>query len=1177
MWAGVMMKADWGESTVVVNRYRSFRRVYFIDAGVDDSSQLLAQMQPGDIGVRLPYGARALDTMVEYMATHPQPDAVALIAHGEPGAFQLGGQHINTQALMRDQSLWLRIGQYLGHRGSLALFSCRLAQGEKGQQFLKQLARISGIAHIAASARTLSPQKGWWLNIRHGVPSQDVDVMVSRFSHYPHALASTDIHFTFDKASIEGKTAVETHDGLTMRVTAPGIPSVSFKGGMFAMEAAKAKNSLIEVQFDQPVVLNDLFIRVIRLKDGSYGGTTFLYQTDAGEDKTSFYKTSSSHKRASFDQPFQTLTMEQVNPNFENSEYGIRWLLDYLKVTPVPQFESARYDADSGILTVEGRYFASQSNGDDIDASKITLVGQGGKSYTLTKASSGELSSDQQFSLQLSSADQAALTALMNQNGVAAFDDSAYQLHFAEGFNTPLPKVSISAPSTSSPVTVSGISPVDVTEAAYNMESGTLTISGRGFAVDPNADDIDAQSITLIGTGGERYTLSDTADVELMSEQRFQLSLSDQDQQALRAIWDQSGTQAHDATAYQVELSTGFMTARPGASGTSSVTVGQVPVADMVEVNYSTASGLLTVTGHDFMAQADGSDINVSYLTITGANGRAYTLSDSSDVALTDPQHFSVQLSDQDRAAVSRLLNENGLKAFDGTPYQLSAGAGFMPVRDWISDAAVNTFEVTDVAPVVFSGFHYDMATGLLSVDGSGFVADMSAADIDTSLLALVGAGGERYTLTDTADVELMSDQRFQLSLSDQDQQALRDLFDRSGDSAFDDTAYQIEWQQGVILARPGTSGKASLEAVNVPQPAIESARYDVKTGQLDVVGSGFLHVDDQLDVDASKITLVGDNGHDFTLMNTSDVNIKSSTSFTLTLSASDQKEVIAFLNQNGTVAQDSTAYSVKAASGFMVARDQVADVANNRLTVFNIADPDSQPTPDTTPDPQPTPGIDSGPAPRPDPDTNPNPHPTPGTDPDPAPRPDPEPQPNDGDNGDNIPDVEQASVTSLVFLETPMPISQPNNAPATYVSLSTDEGNMLQDVMQQDALHDLPTSMKMPMGMLTFKAVVLTGQVANFQLVVNDDLGVDGYWKQDAQGEWVNLASEAMGGDMVKFDDHLMLTFSIMDGGEFDGDGEANGQIVDLGAPGRWVEPPMPFDETHHGHDHFDWFTLTD
>jgi hypothetical protein len=96
-----------------------------------------------------------------------------------------------------------------------------------------------------------------------------------------------------------------------------------------------------------------------------------------------------------------------------------------------------------------------------------------------------------------------------------------------------------------------------------------------------------------------------------------------------------------------------------------------------------------------------------------------------------------------------------------------------------------------------------------------------------------------------------------------------------------------------------------------------------------------------------------------------------------------------------------------------------------------------------------------------------------------------------------------------------------------------------------------------MPLGLISFSATVGLSGVAGvgttetFSLYVDSDLGVNGYWKQDSNKTWVNLASEVYGGQLVTEGGKTRLDFQITDGGQFDADHTVNGTIEDPGAAG--------------------------
>lgn len=170
--------------------------------------------------------------------------------------------------------------------------------------------------------------------------------------------------------------------------------------------------------------------------------------------------------------------------------------------------------------------------------------------------------------------------------------------------------------------------------------------------------------------------------------------------------------------------------------------------------------------------------------------------------------------------------------------------------------------------------------------------------------------------------------------------------------------------------------------------------------------------------------------------------------------------------------------------------------------------------------------------------------------------------------NGDGVADSLQSGVTSVPFLNTNTAQSNPGSATAVFVTLvagatdgkvdSTNGGVVtLSNVRQLDAPADLPTDFNMPLGLIAFNSTVGLSGVAGagvaetFSLYVDAALAVNGYWKQNTAGTWVNLASEVYGGQIASEGGKTRLDFTLTDGGEFDADGVINGTIVDPGAAG--------------------------
>lgn len=162
--------------------------------------------------------------------------------------------------------------------------------------------------------------------------------------------------------------------------------------------------------------------------------------------------------------------------------------------------------------------------------------------------------------------------------------------------------------------------------------------------------------------------------------------------------------------------------------------------------------------------------------------------------------------------------------------------------------------------------------------------------------------------------------------------------------------------------------------------------------------------------------------------------------------------------------------------------------------------------------------------------------------------------------NGDGIPDIQQSEVASVPFRNTQQ-VSQDPDAPVVFVTLVGGSENgvprsessvKITSAQQLDAPADKPADLAMPLGLIGFTAVAASsGSTETFSLLIDGDIAINGYWKQNTQGTWVNLASAEYGGRVVTENGKTRLDFTITDGGQFDDDGKADGIISDPGAPG--------------------------
>ena len=135
--------------------------------------------------------------------------------------------------------------------------------------------------------------------------------------------------------------------------------------------------------------------------------------------------------------------------------------------------------------------------------------------------------------------------------------------------------------------------------------------------------------------------------------------------------------------------------------------------------------------------------------------------------------------------------------------------------------------------------------------------------------------------------------------------------------------------------------------------PKITGATYDIVTGKLTVTGINFSDKSGTAnDIDASMFSFTGEASDSYTLTDTANVDVTSSTEFTLPLSATDKAKVNVLINKSGSVSNDGTVYNLAAAEDWNTGAKASLIIADSTTAItaskINIA-PTINGVPDTT------------------------------------------------------------------------------------------------------------------------------------------------------------------------------------------------------------------------------------
>ncbi|MCZ8220948.1 MAG: SwmB domain-containing protein, partial [Acidovorax sp.] len=813
-----------------------------------------------------------------------------------------------------------------------------------------------------------------------------------------------------------------------------------------------------------------------------------------------------------------------------------------------PTITSATYDASTQVLTVTGTNLAKTVGAtNDITVSKLTIVGEGAATRTLSTTGNVEVTSATSFSVTLSGADIAAVEALLNKNGTTSTGGSTYNLVAADDWNSVITGSDI-ADGTNA-LTVSNVAVPAITSATYDASTGALVVTGTGFSSLAGAvNDIVASKFSLQGEGGASYTLTTTGNVEITSATSFTLSLSAADQAAVNLIVNKNGTSSTNATTYNL------VAAEDWAAGTDAavviadltgngITASNVAVPAITALTYNVTTGVLTGTGTGFASAAGAlNDIIANKLTLLGQGGSTYILTDTGNVDITSATSFTLTLSATDKAAAALLFNKDGTASLGGTTYNVAFA------EDWEAgaDVSVTIADLTGNGVTVAGNDPNAPVFASASANGASLVLTYTdASDLDavnppaTGAFAVVSGGiantvtgvavnAAAKTVTLTLGTPVDYGQSVTVAYTDptagNDANAIQDIQGNDAASLGVTTV-----TNNTLDTTPPVVSTATVNGNQLVLSYTEATTLDAvntaPVGAFAVMAGGF----------ANAVTGVAVNAA-----------AKTVTLALTTAVVAGQSVTISYTDPTG----GNDANAVQDAAGNDAVSFTATAVTNLTPT---IPDPEPEPTPPTpVPPTPPTPGVpDNDGIPGPVEDL------TPG-----IPGPGGNTTPGDG-NGDGIKDSEQPSVGSVGFVLSPTGESNPGNAPPTFTTLVASSTNgkvgsgtdnaRITSLKQLDAPQDLPEGLQTPIGLVSFTVELAQGKNSeSFSLYLDPALGVNGYWKQDAGGTWVNLASEPYGGKMVMEGGRVRLDFQIVDGGQFDADGKADGIITDPGAPGH-------------------------
>ncbi|WP_067102664.1 DUF4347 domain-containing protein, partial [Marinomonas atlantica] len=934
-------------SKAIMSDYRGLlstsNEVYFIDASVPDSDTLIAGLDDNAEIVFIESNEDGVLKMAEYLDGRTDIDGVHVISHGSNGAVYLGDSTLNNANLTQYQDALATIGSAMAEDGDILLYGCSIAEDENGLAFIQALADLTQ-ADVAASDDLTGAHGDGELERQIGHIENFSQGLTKAFDSYQYDLAT----FTMDGSGSAPYT--ETVSGVTMTITAAGGVTTGNFGNQYGtidnILGVSGSPTSLNISFNTAIDVTSMVLA----NDFNSPDITFKVTPNTG---SAVNQTISLDSGQVVSLGFIGITSMTIAYDPSANYNGYIDTIVFTLPPSDPTITSSTYNASTGVLVVTGTNFTADA-GADVIANKLTLTGEGGATYQLTDTADVEITSATQFMLTLSAIDQAAVNQMLNKNGSSSTGGTTFNLDAAAGF---MPASAATSDATNA-ITVSNVAAPTVTSAAYDYSTGVLTVTGTGLLKASGAtNDIDVTKLTIMGEGGDTRTLT-SSDVEITDGTSFSVTLNTADRLAVNALLNKDGTASDGATNYNIaaveDWNTGADAAVSIADTTSNaITVSNYAAPAITSATYDYNSNQLVLTGTNFVAKSgETNDVDVSLFTITGEGGAPYTLTSATDVDISSATSATITLSGADIQNIEALLNKDGTtSATAGTTFNLSAEDNWMaggPASANISDATTGVTVSNYAVPAITSAtFNYD--TGVLTATGTNFVSTAGATnDIDVTKLTLTGEGPATYTLTGS-NVEITSSTQFSVTLAGSDLINARTLLNKDGTaSATSSTTFNLaaaeDWMVGAPAGNTVADATSGVTVSNYTAPVITSTTYDASTGVLVLTGTHFVGKSGGVnDIDASLFTFTGESAATYTLNDTTDVEITSGTTATITLSTTDKLNVNGLLNANGTASNTSnTTYNVAAADNWMAG----APAANNTVdattdvTVSNVAAP---------------------------------------------------------------------------------------------------------------------------------------------------------------------------------------------------------------------------------------------
>lgn len=162
-----------------------------IDSGIEHLQDLIQGVNSNTEVVLLNPDQDGVSQITEILASRQDLKELHIVSHGAPGCLQLGSAQLQLETLSHNTHPLHAWAKALAKGANLLLYGCRVADGQRGQQFIKQLSQGLGVAIAASTTLVGQTAKGgnWLLDATTGTIQATLAFSQATLDQYPETLA----------------------------------------------------------------------------------------------------------------------------------------------------------------------------------------------------------------------------------------------------------------------------------------------------------------------------------------------------------------------------------------------------------------------------------------------------------------------------------------------------------------------------------------------------------------------------------------------------------------------------------------------------------------------------------------------------------------------------------------------------------------------------------------------------------------------------------------------------------------------------------------------------------------------------------------------------------------------------------------------------------------------------